>query len=82
MGYTTRYTGPRETRRQQAFADAMGWLGRPELQEKVLGTVQDILRDGKLTGRQKINTARLALSFAGIQGAPAWAVIHTVHRCH
>jgi hypothetical protein len=81
MSYTVRYTGTREARRMKAFADAMDWLGTPEQQEKVLSAVQAILRDSTLTGRQKVNCARLGLSFQGIHGAPAWAIMHTLIRC-
>lgn len=79
MSYKIRYTGTREERRLAAFNDAMGWLGHDEARiAKVLGFVQDVLHDSDMTGRQKVRTMRLGLSFAGIQGAPAWAIMKTV----
>lgn len=80
MSYTIRYTGTREQRRKAAFADAVDYLGQDGI-TKVWALVGEILSAKDASMRVRVNQCYFALSFAGLRGAPAWAIIRTRWIC-
>jgi len=77
MGYTVSYKGmSRDERRYKGFSDAVDYLGA-ERMPKVWEIVGDILKATEVSFRVRVNQCYFALSFAGLQGVPAWAIIKT-----
>jgi len=78
MHQTIRYSGTRDERFSKAVEDAKFYLGEV-FYDKCIAYVTDVLSNSEATGRQKIMAARCGLSFAGVQGLPARAMIHDAH---
>jgi hypothetical protein len=74
MSYRIRYNQPTRAAREAAMIDdCADWLGQDRLNEAIKAVADDLT--GRRLTRRYYQSARLALSIGGIQGAPVTAVI-------
>lgn len=72
MSYTVHYSGSKKERLEKARKDAESYLGK-EFYDKIVNAMSDAVKNGHL--RDLAKTYRFHLSFAGVQGAPARAMV-------
>jgi hypothetical protein len=77
MSTTVHYSGTRAQKLAASLDDAKWYLG--DTYPKAIAVVRDILV-ADATGRRKINRARFALAFAGVQGLPATAMMREAYN--
>lgn len=80
MSYTVQYTGTKEEKLASALRDAKDYVGEDRW-DKIIILLTRILTCEDSRPRKKIFNCRFALSFAGVQGLPATAIIkHILQR--
>jgi hypothetical protein len=72
MSYTVSYSGTKQERMVKARGDAEDYLGKAHY-DKIVGAMICAIKEGHL--RDLAKTYRFHLSFAGLQGAPARALV-------
>jgi len=73
--YTIKYEQKsRVAREAEAIKDCINWLGSQEQFDFVLGCIKEQIPESGVS-RQWARSARFALSFAGIKGLPATAMM-------
>lgn len=77
MSHTIHYSGDRKDKLAKALKDAKEYVGEARW-ERILILVAMILADENMRPRKKAKNCRFSLSFAGVQGLPATAIIKHV----
>lgn len=74
MSYYIHYTGTKQEKLDKALADARDYAGEKQW-DKIMILMTHILLCDNMSTRKKIRNCRFSLSFAGIQGLPATAIM-------
>ena len=79
MSYTVRYDGTKQEKYAKALRDAKDYVGEDRW-DRIVILMALIITNETMRPRKKVFNCRFSLSFAGIQGLPATAIIKHVIR--